>query len=143
MDQIYIAEHCKLKVGDRLIRHRGLTSVHHGIYAGMHNGIPLVAETQPTGVRYVSLAIFLQNNFGLLKEIRRFRGTEKTRETIIPRINKLIGHPAEIQYFNTEVYEDVKTAPDVRTFKAANNVNTPLRILTQGLIGFFAKRGMF
>lgn len=118
--------------------------MHHGIYVGIYNEVPLVAETQSSsGVRYVSLAIFLQNNFGTLKEIRRFKGTEKARGAIIPRINKMIGSPVDIQYFNAEIYENVEAIPDLKRFKTSTNVNTPLRVLTQGLIGFFARRGMF
>jgi hypothetical protein len=144
MDQNYIAELCKLQVGDRIIRYKGVASVHHGIYVGIHDGTPVVAETQSTnGVKYVTLQVFLLNNFSSLKEIKRFKGNEKMREMIIPRINRMLGSPQQMEYFDCERYDDVYNAPTLRQFNRANSNNPVLRVLTQGLIGIFAKRGMF
>lgn len=144
MDQNYIAEICKLQVGDRIIRYKGVASTHHGIYVGIHDGIPVVAETQASnGVKYVSLQVFLLNNFSSLKEIVRFKGNERMRELIIPRINRLLGSPEPIENFDCERYEDVYNAPTLQDFNRANSNNVVLRVLTQGLIGIFAKRGMF
>lgn len=111
MNQIYLANYYQLQVGDRLVREKGIFSKHHGIYAGFHNGEPLVAENQiRRGVQYVSLSTFLLDNSANLTRIEKFRGTEYARINVIPRINSLIGKQYDLINFNCEHFvEEVYT----------------------------------
>ncbi len=81
--------------------------MHHGIYVGIHNGVPLVAECQvSTGVRYVRLAEFLKNNVGHLVEVKSFAGTALAQQQIIPRINALLGTQYDLIKFNCEHFAE-------------------------------------
>ncbi|MDD5569641.1 MAG: lecithin retinol acyltransferase family protein [Bacteroidales bacterium] len=108
MNQLYTAIYYGLKLGDRLIRQKGILSKHHGIYVGIHNGIPLVAENQSgQGVQYVSLFQFLLGNSSNLIRIEKFKGTEEVRRQIIPRINKLKGTQYDLINFNCEHFAEL------------------------------------
>lgn len=96
-----------LRIGDRLVREKGVFSKHHGIYVGIHNGIPYVAENQINiGVQYITLEAFLLGNENKLTRIERFTGSEEIRNNIIPRINKLIGSNYDLVAFNCEHFAE-------------------------------------
>lgn len=108
MNQYYLAQHYNLQIGDRLIRTKGILSTHHGIYVGIHNGIPMVAENQVDyGVRYITLNTFLLNNPDNLKEIRHFQRGEYARSQVINQINGLLGRPYHLINFNCEHFADL------------------------------------
>lgn len=108
MDQIYTVNQYGLQLGDRLVREKGVFSKHHGIFVGIHNGIPLVAENQSgQGVQYISLYQFLLGNTSNLTRIERFGGSEEARKNIIPRINKLIGTHYDLINFNCEHFAEL------------------------------------
>lgn len=98
----------RLRLGDRLVRHKGVFSKHHGIYIGIHNGVALVAENQlGEGVQYISLSEFLLNEPSNLCRVERFKGTEYARQNIIPRINSLIGTQYDLINFNCEHFSEL------------------------------------
>lgn len=106
MNQLFFTQQYNLKTGDRLIRAKGPLSTHHGIYVGIYNGLPMVAENQiGHGVRYVSLETFMSGN--PLREIRRFSGTQEQRQAIIPRINRLLGKSYDLLNFNCEHFAEL------------------------------------
>jgi len=108
MNEIYFAHLNNLKVGDRLIRNKGVFSTHHGIYAGIHNGVPLVAENQQgVGVHYVALSGFLRNDARNLIRIEPFKGNEIQRLNVIPRINQLVGSDYDLINFNCEHFAEL------------------------------------
>lgn len=108
MKQFYISEYNNLQLGDRLIREKDLFSKHHGIYIGIYNGVPLVAENQiGKGVQYISLYDFLLGNSNNLIRIVKFQGTEGLRKNIIPRINQLIGRQYSLLLFNCEHFAEL------------------------------------
>jgi hypothetical protein len=121
MNQLYIANIYGLQLGDRLVREKGILSKHHGIYVGIHDGIPLVAENQNgIGVQYISLSNFLLGNSANLTRIEKFKGTEEARRSIIPRINKLLGTQYDLINFNCEhfvelIYTGRPTSKQVNT----------------------------
>jgi hypothetical protein len=121
MNQLYIANKYGLQLGDRLVREKGILSKHHGIYVGIHDGTPLVAENQNgIGVQYISLCNFLLGNSANLTRIEKFKGTEEARRSIIPRINKLLGTQYDLINFNCEhfvelIYTGRPTSKQVNT----------------------------
>jgi hypothetical protein len=107
MNELYLVSINQLNVGDRLVREKGPFSKHHGIYVGIHNSIPLVAENQiGMGVQYVSLSQFLLFNPNNLTRIERFAGTEYARALIISRINQLRGTNYDLINFNCEHFAE-------------------------------------
>ncbi len=108
MNQLYFSQQRNLKLGDRVVREKGIFSKHHGIYVGIHNGIPLVAENQANqGVQYISLSQFLLHNPANLTRIEKFRGSESARQNIIARINKLVGTQYDLINFNCEHFAEL------------------------------------
>jgi hypothetical protein len=91
-----------LTIGDRLIRTKGgITSRHHALYAGMHNGVQLVAENQRGfGVRYITLNQFLSE--GKLLAVTPFKGNNNQRQHVITRINALRGKVYDVVKYNCE-----------------------------------------
>ncbi len=107
MNEIYVANFYNLKIGDRILRPKGLIFKHHGIYVGIHNGIPLVAENQVgVGVRCVTLSGFLHGNISNIVGIERFNKSEDMRRKIIPRIEKLLGTQYDLVNFNCEHFAE-------------------------------------
>ena len=88
--------------GDRLIRTKGgVFSNHHALYVGWHNGYELVAENQRGyGVRYIRLNDFLAE--GKLVSIERFTGNEYQRQSIVPKINTMLGRGYDLVRYNCE-----------------------------------------
>lgn len=107
MSEVDFAMSKSMQCGDRLVRNKGLFSKHHGIYIGIHNNIPLVAECQINkGVQYVSLTEFLNGDGNNLVRVELFSGTEYAREQIIPRINQLLGTQYDLVNFNCEHFAE-------------------------------------
>jgi len=108
MNQLYTPNYYGLHLGDRIVREKGILSKHHGIYVGIHNGTPLVAENQSgRGVQYISLSKFLLGNSSNLTRIEKFNGTEEARRNIIPRINELVGTQYDSINFNCEHFVEL------------------------------------
>jgi hypothetical protein len=140
MNQSYIAKQYRLQIGDRLIREKGIFSKHHGIYVGIHNRVPMVAENQNgCGVQYVTLNQFLLGNVSNLARIERFKGTEKAKSNIILRINKLIGRRYDLINFNCEHFAEL-----IQTGKSASKQvnNALLGIGTLVVIGLIASKNI-
>ena len=126
MNQFDIVNYYNLKLGDRLIREKGIFSKHHGIFVGIHNGLPFVAENNVnSGVQYVTLADFLLNRINNLSRIERFKGTEQARKNIIPRINNLLGTRYGLVNFNCEHFAEL-----------IQNGKPKSKQLTNALLGF-------
>jgi hypothetical protein len=90
-----------IRIGDLIIRKKGPFSTHYMVYIGWHNGIELVAENQiGVGVRYVSLQEALAGNS--IKRFEKFGGTEAQRQTVISRINAMLGKAYDLMVFNCE-----------------------------------------
>ena len=128
MDQISFANAYYLQTGDRLIRSKGgIFSKHHGIYVGIHNNVPMVAENQANiGVHYVSLSQFL--NGEELVRIERFKGSEFARNQIITRINSLLGTQYDLIKFNCEHFAEL----------IQNGKSQSSQVKTAVGVGFFA-----
>lgn len=113
-----------LKIGDRLVRSKGLFSTHHGIFVGFHNGNYMVAENNtPHGVRYVTYDQFL--NGQQLIRVEPFNGSEYRRSQIIPFINSKVGTSYNLINYNCEHF-----ASDVQTGKPVS-----YQVVTAGVLG--------
>jgi hypothetical protein len=128
-----------LQLGDRLVRDKGVFSKHHGIYVGVHNNIPLVAECQAQkGVQYVALCDFLLRDGNFLKRIEKFSGTEYARTQIIPRINQLLGTQYDLINFNCEHFAELIQTGTAKSKQVSNTVaGIGLGVLIFGLLGGF------
>lgn len=90
-----------LETGDLIVRQKGPLSTHYIVYIGWQNGIQVVAENQiGIGVRYTSLKEALAGN--PIKRFEKFGGTEAQRQTVISRINTLLGKAYDLVVFNCE-----------------------------------------
>lgn len=90
-----------LKIGDLIVRQKGPFSTHYLVYAGIHNGIQIVAENQTgIGVRFNALSNALAGNS--IIRFEPFGGLEHERHLVIPRIEKLIGQAYNLMVFNCE-----------------------------------------
>lgn len=90
-----------IKIGDLIVRQKGPFSTHYMVYIGWHNGIQLVAENQMgVGARYISLKEALAGNS--IKRFEKFGGTEAQRQTVISRINAMLGKAYDLVVFNCE-----------------------------------------
>lgn len=90
-----------LAIGDRVVRRKAFGTKHHGIYAGLINGQPIVAENQRGfGVRYVTLSEFLHNDYSTLSHIEPL--SEPGRADVLPIIEQFIGTPYNLVTFNCE-----------------------------------------
>jgi len=90
-----------LSIGDRVVRRKAFGTRHHGIYAGLHNGQPVIAENQRGfGVRYVTLSEFLLNDYSTLSHIEPL--TEPRRADVLPVIEQFLGTPYNLVTFNCE-----------------------------------------
>ncbi len=119
-NEIIFSNSNNLHLGDRVIRDKGVFSKHHGIYVGIHNNVPLVAENQANkGVQYVSLSDFL-NGLNLTR-IEKFNGNEYARYQIIPRINALLGSQYNLVNFNCEHFAELiqNGKPESKQIKTA------------------------
>jgi hypothetical protein len=92
-----------LRVGDRLVRGKGLLSKQYGIYVGYHSGQHLIAENDvQRGVCYGTFVQFLENN--RLERIEHFRGSERERRKIVPFLEDKIGTNYDLSNYNAEYY---------------------------------------
>jgi hypothetical protein len=90
-----------LKIGDLIVRQKGLFSTHFMVYVGIHNGVRMVAENQSgIGVRFTSLANALAGN--VIKRFEKFGGTDSQRNLVIPKIKNLLGTSYDLVVFNCE-----------------------------------------
>ena len=135
MNEFYFVSNYGLKIGDRVVREKGIFSKHHGIYAGFHNGRALVAENQSgRGVQYISLSEFLLGNANNLTRIERFKGSEFERQNIIPRINALIGKPYDLVNFNCEHFAELIQTGNIQSRQVRNAVGVTVFALFLGLL---------
>lgn len=90
-----------LKIGDLIVRKKGIFSTHFMVYIGMQKGVHMVAENQTgVGVRYTSLEQALAGN--AIERFEKFGGTEAQRNMVIPRIESLLGKTYDLVVFNCE-----------------------------------------
>lgn len=90
-----------IKLGDLIVRQKGPFSTHYMVYIGWQNGIQIVAENQiGIGVRYVSLKEALAGNS--IKRFEKFGGSEAQRQSVISRINTMLGKAYDLVVFNCE-----------------------------------------
>ncbi|MCY7358864.1 MAG: lecithin retinol acyltransferase family protein [Rudanella sp.] len=99
-DQLFVYS-TGLQIGDRVVRRKSFGTTHHGIYAGISNGQPIIAENQRGfGVRYVTLSEFLLHDFSSLHHIEPI--TNLGRVDVLPVIEKFLGTPYNLVTFNCE-----------------------------------------
>jgi len=127
-----------LRVGDRLVREKGLFTKHHGIFVGWHNGNYLVAENNtPDGVRYVTYNEFMNGNE--LTRVEYFNGTEAQRNQIIPFINSILGTNYDLINYNCEHFANQIQKGTPESKQVANAVGfSVLGLLLLGGIGMIA-----
>ena len=114
-----------LRVGDRLVRGKGVFSKHHGIYVGVHYGQHYVAENNtPHGVRYVTLVQFL--NGYMLERTERFEGNEYQRGQIIPFINGKLGTNYDLLTYNCEHFANHVRTGEPKSYQVQNGVGLGL-----------------
>lgn len=95
-----------LAIGDRVVRRKAFGTKHHGIYAGISNGQPIVAENQRGfGVQYVPLSDFLLNDFSTLSHIELL--SDAQRADVLPRIEHALGKPYNLVTFNCEHFANL------------------------------------
>lgn len=90
-----------LKIGDLIVRAKGIFSTHYMVYIGIQNGNILVAENQNGfGVRYVTLNEALKGN--AILRFEKFGGTEYERRFVVSKINGMLGRAYDLVAFNCE-----------------------------------------
>jgi hypothetical protein len=76
---------------------------HYGIFCGIHNDLPIVAETQHfNGVQYISLEEFLLWGVEKIERVNTFPGTQNERKCVMPKINELLGTSYNMANFNKD-----------------------------------------
>ncbi len=109
-----------LRVGDRLVRGKGLLSKQYGIYVGYHSGEHLIAENDVRrGVCYATFTQFLENN--RLERIEHFRGSERERRKIVPFLESKIGTKYDLGDYNPEYFvldEEVTKVESPKLYRA-------------------------
>jgi hypothetical protein len=94
-----------LRVGDRVVRGKGLLSDQCGIYIGCFSGKHIVAANKWTfGVCYLYFEEFLGDN--TVKKIDYFIGSEQQRQKIRPFIDSIINTKYDLSTYNTEYFHD-------------------------------------
>ncbi|MDZ7878210.1 MAG: hypothetical protein U5L45_11095 [Saprospiraceae bacterium] len=92
-----------LRVGDKVMRGKGLLSDDCGIYIGSFSGKHIVAANKWTfGICYLSFDEFLGQN--TLKQIAHFQGTEQQRRQIRPFIDGIINTKYDLSTYNSEYF---------------------------------------
>jgi hypothetical protein len=90
-----------LKIGDLIVRAKGIFSTHYIVYIGIENGNIFVAENQNGfGVRYVTLNEALKGN--AILRFEKFGGTEYDRQFVVTKINGMLGKAYDLVAFNCE-----------------------------------------
>jgi hypothetical protein len=118
MTDIDLVNSNNLQIGDRLVRGKGVFTKHHGVYAGIHDGIALAAECQVNiGVHYVPLTEYLKWDAANLLRIERFYGD---RSQITARINAVVGTPYDLLKFNCEHFAEYIHTGAVRSKQVEN-----------------------
>lgn len=127
-----------LRVGDRLVREKGILTKHHGIFVGFHHGNYLVAENNtPDGVRYVTYDTFLNGN--ALTRVEYFNGTEEQRNRIIPFINSILGTNYDLVTYNCEHFANQIQKGQPHSNQVSNAVGLGIfGLLFLGIVGIAA-----
>lgn len=90
-----------IKIGDMIVRKKGIITTHYMIYLGIRNGLHMVAENQlGYGVRIVSLIEGLNGNSIL--RIEPFKGQEYHRMYVWSYVETLLGKAYNLISFNCE-----------------------------------------
>jgi hypothetical protein len=109
-----------LRVGDRVVRGKGLLSDQCGIYIGCFSGQHIVATNKWTfGVCYLTFEEFLKEN--TLKRIDHFQGTEQQRRCIRPFIDSIINTKYDLATYNSEYFvanEPASKIDNTRMYRA-------------------------
>lgn len=135
MNEFYFVNYYNLKIGDRVVREKGIVSKHHGIYAGIDNGRAWVAENQRgNGVQYITLSEFLLGNENTLTRIERFKQSEYERQNVISRINALLGKPYDLVNFNCEHFAELIQTGNIQSRQVRNAVGVTVFALFLGLL---------
>ena len=113
-------------IGDRLVREKGgIVTKHHAVYVG--NG--WVAENQvKVGVRYITVQRFLRE--GKLVRVERFGGNYWQRQTVLQRVESLIGESYRLLSYNCEhfVNEVLHGMPKSQQIETASLATTGVGI---------------
>lgn len=151
-----------IRVGDMIVRSKGVFSTHYMVYLGVQSGEHMVAENQlGFGVRIISLSEATKNN--TINRIEPFKGSEYERGFVWQRVNQLLGQAYDLIAFNCEHFarfvaegkvesKQVETASNIAlaggfsllTIGAAKNNKDLLWLgglmALAGAIGHFAQR---
>lgn len=90
-----------LKIGDLIVRAKGIVTTHYLVYLGKRLGVHMVAENQRGhGVRIVTLDEALNGNS--IIRFEPFGGQEHERNMVHERVNSLLGKAYDLIAFNCE-----------------------------------------
>lgn len=147
-----------LKMGDLIVREKGIFSTHYIVYLYKSFGQILVAENQVgRGVQIVTLEEALNNN--RIVRFEKFGGNEHQRKQVYAKVNELIGEEYNLIAFNCEHFarliatgkpesKQVKTASTLAMLGGAtmlasdNRVVKTLGVLSiiGGALGFLSQK---
>jgi hypothetical protein len=108
MNSWLLIQQNNLRTGDRLITEKGPLSRHHAIFVQVPGDVPVVAENQAgKGVQYITLEEFLLRTGPGKIWIQKLGGAETDRDSIVLRINALVGTPYNLVNFNCEHFANL------------------------------------
>ena len=92
-----------LRIGDRIVRGKGLLGHQYGIYIGYFSGRHILAANKWTfGICYLTFEEFLKEN--ALERVEYFLGSEQQRRRIRPFINSIINTKYDLSTYNSEYF---------------------------------------
>jgi hypothetical protein len=113
------------RVGDMIVRSKGVFSTHYMVYLGVQNGEHMVAENQlGFGVRIISLSEATKNN--TINRIEPFKGAEHERGFVWQRVNQLLGQAYDLIAFNCEHFARLVAEGKVESKQVKNASNIAL-----------------
>jgi hypothetical protein len=114
-----------IRVGDMIVRSKGVFSTHYMVYLGAQNGDHMVAENQlGFGVRIISLSEATKNN--TINRVEPFKGSEHDREFVWTRVNQLLGQAYDLVAFNCEHFARLVAEGKVESTQVKNASNIAL-----------------
>jgi hypothetical protein len=114
-----------IRVGDMIVRSKGVFSTHYMVYLGVQNGDHMVAENQlGFGVRIISLSEATKNN--TINRIEPFKGAEHERGFVGQRVNQFLGQAYDLIAFNCEHFARLVAEGKVESKQVKNASNIAL-----------------
>lgn len=128
-----------LKIGDLIVRAKGIVSTHYLVYLGKKLCVHMVAENQlGHGVRIVTLDEALNGNN--IIRFEPFGGQEHERMMVHERVNNLLGKTYNLIAFNCEHFARLIAEGKVESKQVKKASNAAI-VLGLGLLAIGASKG--